>query len=88
MVVFSKYRCSMSKEFLKFSDIEIEKWKFHSSKSPTVINDENINQIKKSNKCPCKKCFIKKHFIFYRNDEIIMPRCTLPPKMNLYVKDF
>ena len=74
----------MSKEFLKFSDIEIEKWKFHSSKSPTGIDDENINQIKKSKKCPCKK----RKKIFYSNDEIIMPRCTFPPKMNLYVKEF
>ena len=81
-------RCSMSKEFLKFSDIEIEKWKFHSPKSQTGITDENINQIKKSNKCPCKKPFIKIYFIFYRNDEIITPRCTLPPKMKLYVKEF
>lgn len=35
----------MDKEPLKFDDVEIEKRKFHFSKSPTEIHDVDVNKV-------------------------------------------
>ena len=77
----------MSKEILKFNDIEIEKRKFHSFKSPTTVNDIDIDKITISNKFPCgKKGF--KYFIGYKNDKKVIPLCVLLPNLSGYVKRF
>ena len=47
----------MSKEFPKFGDIEIEKQKFHSSKSAISIDDVDI-----------KKISVPKKFTYSNND--------------------
>ena len=35
----------MDKEFLKLGDAEIEKWRFHFSKSPTTMEDIKVYKI-------------------------------------------
>ena len=73
----------MSNEVLKFNDIEIQKRKFYSSKSPNTAADK----IKTSNKFPCgKKSF--KYFISYKNDKNVLKLCILLPKRSGYVKRF
>ena len=52
----------MSKELLKFGDIEIKTWKYHSSISLTSIKDVDIDKVTIPDKFACgKKGF--KHFI-------------------------
>lgn len=77
----------MNKKVLKFNDIEIEKRKFYSSKSPTTVDDIDIDKITTSNKFPCgKKSF--KYFISYKNDKNVLPLCILLPEWRGYVKRF
>ena len=76
----------MSKEFLKFDDVEIEKWKFHSSKSPISMNYVGIDKIKISDKFSFgwkDLCFI-----CYKNVELGKPLCPMLPKISGYVKSF
>lgn len=51
----------MSGKVLKFVNNEIEKFKFHSSKSPISRNNVDINKIKRSNKFARSTVF--QHFI-------------------------
>ena len=77
----------MSNEVLKFNDIEIQKRKFYSSKSPTTADDIDIDKITTSNMFPCgKKSF--KYFISYKNDKNVLKLCILLPKRSGYVKRF
>ena len=45
----------MSKKFLKLGDVEIEKRKFPSSKSPIYVGNVNIDKIVMSDEFPCTK---------------------------------
>ena len=40
----------MDKKIINFDDTEIEEYKFHLYKSPTLINDTDINEAVGSNK--------------------------------------
>ena len=75
------------KAIIKFSDIEIEKQKFHQHKSPILINNLNINKILVSKKVSFgKKGF--KYFISYKDAKIIRTLCIFFPKMSAYRIDF
>ena len=70
--------------FLIFGGDEIEKKKFHSSKSPIATNDIDINEIVISDASAYGKN--KKadatFFIGYTDDKKIRPFCIQLPKMN------
>ena len=62
----------MSKNTLKFDNIEINKKEFHASKQPFALNLVNVNQILISDKFEhSNKGF--KYFISYKDDNIIRP---------------
>ena len=45
----------MNQKFLKLGNVEIEKWKFPSSKIPINVGDVNADKIIMSDKFLCKK---------------------------------
>ena len=72
---------------MKFSDIEIQKQKFHQHNGPIFIKNININKIVVSNKVSFgKKGF--KYLIGYEDAEEIKPLCIFLSKMSAYRKDF
>ena len=77
----------MSKEFLKFADVEIKKRKFPSSKGPIDVGDVNIDKIVISNKFSCTKRG-SKYFVGYKNIEELTQLCVFLPKMSRYSKKF
>ena len=77
----------MSKNTLKFDDIEVNTRKFHASKQPIALNLANGNQILISDKFEhSDKGF--KYFIGYKDDNIIRPLCIILPQMSGYIKYF
>ena len=77
----------MSEKTLKFSDIILNKKKFHRSKESIDLFSVNVNQIvvfdkfKHNNK-------VFKHFIGYSKGEIVKPLCIFLPQMSGYIKYF
>ena len=54
----------MGKEIITFSNIEVEKHKFHQDKSPISIHDLNVYRIVVSNRVAFgKKCFKYLHWV-------------------------
>ena len=77
----------MSKTTLKFDKVEVDKEEFHASKQPIALNLVNVNQILISDKFEhSDKGF--KHFIGYKDDNIIKPLCIISPQMSGYIKYF
>ena len=80
----------MEKTIIKFSDIEIQKQKFHQHNGPISIKNykkKDINKIVVSNKVS----FGKKGFKYingYKDAKKIKPLCIFLPKMSAYRKDF
>lgn len=71
-------------KFLKFGDIEFEKRRLYSSKSPIDVSDVNIDSIVICDKFPCsKKSF--KYLIVYKNNEESM-LYVLFPKLSRYLR--
>ena len=65
--MFLKAHIKMEKAVIKFSDIEIQKPKFHQHKGPILTKNIDINKIVVSNKVRFgKKRF--KYFIGYKDD--------------------
>ena len=62
----------MDKKIIKFDDTEIEEYVFHQYKSPTSINDIDINKMVVSNKFSFDKQDFK-YFIGYKDPEKIRP---------------
>ena len=76
----------MEKAIIKFSDIGIEKQKFHQHKRPISIKGIDINKLVASNKVSFgKKGF--KYFIDYK-DVKIGPMCIFLPYMRACRTDF
>ena len=75
----------MSKNKLKFGDVEVNKREFHASKHPIAFNSVDIDKIvifdkfKHSNKGA-------KYFISYKDDDIIRHLCIILVQMSRYVK--
>ena len=77
----------MKKTIIKFSDIEIEKQKFHQHKRAISIKNIDINKIVLSNKVSFgKKGF--EYFIGYKDVKKSRPLCIFLPKMGAYKRDF
>ena len=65
----------MSKNTLKFGDVEVNQKELHASKQPIALNSVNINQIVVSDKFKHSgKCL--KYFIGYKDNDNIRPLCV------------
>ena len=77
----------MSKQTLKFNDIEVNKKEFYASKQAIPLNSVNINNIiisymvKHNDNC-------YKYFIGYLHDDVIRPLRIILPQMSGYIKYF
>ena len=76
----------MGKESLKFSNTEIEKQKFHSSKKRIQVNKVDTNNIAASQEFTYGKNG-SKYFVGYKNNEKIMYTIVLTPIIRGSVKD-
>ena len=77
----------METTVIKFSDIEIQKQKFHQQKEPISTKNTDMNKIVVSNKVSFgKKGF--KYLTGYEDAEEIKPLCIFLSKMSAYRKDF
>ena len=69
----------MGKEILTFGDIEIEKNKFYSNKTPIFLKDVDIEKVLVSNKIS---------FGYLHNDNKVKPLHIMLPKTSAYVKSY
>ena len=76
----------MGKESLKFSNIEIEKQKFNSSKKRIQVNKVDTNSIAASQGFTYGKNG-SKYFVGYKNNEKIMYTIVLTPIIRASVKN-
>ena len=72
---------------LKFHNIVINRKEFHNSKQPINLNLVNVDQIVISNKFKHSDDGFK-HFIGYKEDEIVKPLCIILSRMSGYIKYF
>ena len=77
----------MTKTTLKFSNIRVNKKKFHMSKKAIDLMSVNLDQIVVSDKFNHDKAGFK-YFIGYQKGEIVKPLCIILPQMNGYIKYF
>lgn len=77
----------MSKNVIKFDNVEIEKYKFHYSKHSMNIDKENVKIIVISNKVLVGSKALK-YFIAQKHVHKITPLCIKLPKMNRNKKCF
>ena len=72
---------------LKFDNIVINRKEFHNSKQPINLDLVNVDQIVISNKFKHSDDGFK-HFIGYKEDEIVKPVCIILSRMSGYIKYF
>ena len=77
----------MSEKRLKFKNIKLNKKEFHKSKEPTDLLSVDLDQIVVSYKFKHNDEGFK-HFIGYREGEIVKPLCIILPQMSGYIKYF
>ena len=77
----------MSENTLKFKNIRLNKKEFHKSKHPIELNSVIVDQIVISDKFKHSEEGFK-HFIGYKEDEIVKPSCIILPQMTGYIKYF
>ena len=77
----------MTKTTLKFSNIRVNKKKFHMSKKAIDLMSVNLDQIVVSDKFNHNKAGFK-YFIGYQKGEIVKPLCIILPQMSGYIKYF
>ena len=77
----------MSAETLRFVDVEVNKKEFHASKQPIALDLVDINQIVISEKFKHNDK-VSKHFIGYKDDDVIRLLCNVLPRMSGYIKYF
>lgn len=75
----------MNKDIITFSDIEIEKRKFHCSKDSVDVKHVVIDKVAISNQVSFSKKYFK-YFIGFKNDEKVKLLCIMLPKRNQYAK--
>ena len=74
---------------LKFDNIVINRKEFHNSKQPINLDLVNVDQIVISNKFKHSDSDDGfKHFIGYKEDEIVKPLCIILSRMSGYIKYF
>ena len=77
----------MNEELLIFGENRINKRKFHYTKTPIWINNEDIHKTLVSDKIAFgKKSY--KYFIRYKDGRRISHLCIMLPEMSRYVKMF
>ena len=77
----------MSKKKLKFHDIRVNKKEFHKSKQPISLGLINVDQIVISDRFKHSDDGFK-HFIGYKEGEIVKPLCIILPQMSGHLKYF
>ena len=75
----------MTKKTLKFKNIRFNKNEFHKSKEPIDLLSVNVDQIVVCDKFKHNNEGFK-HFIGYREGEIIKSLCIILPQMSGYIK--
>ena len=65
----------MSKNTLRFGDVEVNKKELHASKQPIALNSVNINQIVVSDKFKHSGKYLK-YFNGYKDNDNIRPLCV------------
>ena len=75
----------MSEKTLKFNNIRLNKKEFHKSKEPIDLMSIIVDQIVVSDKFKHNNKGFK-HFIGYREGEIVEPSCITLPQMSEYIK--
>ena len=73
----------MSENTLKFNNIRLNKKEFRKSKHPNELNSVIVISDKFKHS---EEGF--KHFVGYKEDEIVKPLCIILPQMNGYIKYF
>ena len=77
----------ISEMTLKFDNIVVNRKEFHNSKQPINLDLVNVDQIVISNKFKHSDDGFK-HFIGYKEDEIVKPLCIILSRMSGYIKYF
>ena len=77
----------MSGKTLKFNNIKLNKEEFHKSKQPIDLGSVTVDQIVVSDKFKHRDEGFK-HFIGYKEGEIVKPLCIILPQMSEYIKYF
>ena len=77
----------MSGKTLKFNNIKLNKKKFHKSKQPIDLGSVTVDQIVVSHKLKHRNAGFK-HFIAYKEGEIVKPLCIILPQISGYIKYF
>ena len=77
----------MSEKTLKFNNIRLNKKEFHKSKEPIDLLSVDVDQIVVSYKFKHNNEGFK-HFIGYREGEIVKPLCIILSQMSGYIKHF
>ena len=77
----------MSKETLKFDNVEINRKEFHNSKQSIALDLVNVNEILISDKFKHSDTGFK-YFIGYRDDNIVRPLCLILSQMSGCIKYF
>ena len=78
----------MGKEILTFGDIEIEKDKFYSHKTPILLKDVDIEKVLVSNKIYFGEKNYKYFIGYLYNDHKVKPLHIMLPKTSAYVKSY
>ena len=76
----------MGKEIFTFGDIEIEKNKFCSHKSPIFKKDVDIAKVLVSNKISFSEINYRYFIGYLYNDDKVMPLHVMLPKTSTYAK--
>ena len=75
----------MSGKILKFNNVKLNKKEFSKSKQPVDLGSLTVDQIVVSDKFkPSEEGF--KHFIGYKEGEIVKSLCIILPQMSGYIK--
>ena len=77
----------MNEKTLKFNNIKVNKKEFHKSKQAIDLDSVTIDKIVVSDKFKHSEEGYR-HFIGYKEDEIVKPLCIILPQMNGYIKYF
>ena len=75
----------MSKQTLKFGDIEVNKRKFYASKQAIALNLLNINKIVVSYRVKHSDDGFKYFIGYLYDDSVIRPLCIILPQMNRWI---
>ena len=74
----------MSENALKFNNIRLNKKEFHKSKHPIELNSVSIDQIVVNDNFKHSGEW-SKHFIGYKECQIVKPLCIILPQMSGYI---